>query len=497
MEHPGSPPGVGVDEHPVRDENVDLRYLRSIVEAGDERDPLHVLRFLERMRDVVGVDDAVLQIDAVAEKGSHLVVHADGRADPHRQVTGGRQLEDAAVDQDPVGGPTRDLLQDLGEVLLQAAQTARALGEQLQELWGRIGICLESLLDVGEVRRRCRQHIRLATARFVVRAGFRQVEEHLAKLALKLEDLRQIDVPGSHHHLPGPVATRQILHALAPGGPRIDEQSRGTRARQNAERDLAAAAVGGTETPDRFGQARGRDETAERRPLPGVVGRGDARAEMDLRYGDGLGLHQAESHGDGADDDPLDAKRTIGRRHTGLLTDLAVHLLLAAQSFGAAHGDQVDLGALDDGAAAGPGGLDDAVGELALAVGGSARHRLGSFAALDELGDIDGDCLRQEHRVAVGIDREAGADLQLIALGRQKIEAVHHSGASGLIRKSHELAQVLLLGRHVGGAQELAVVVVEASQGRRRRDHREAGLRRSGQQRLCRSVVSSRHGRTS
>jgi hypothetical protein len=85
----------------VRDVDVHLLLRLRVVEALDERDPLHVLRLLERVGHVVGPDDAEAEVDAVAEEPAHL--HVDrGAAGRDRQVPGRRQLDDPSVYEDPL-----------------------------------------------------------------------------------------------------------------------------------------------------------------------------------------------------------------------------------------------------------------------------------------------------------------------------------------------------------------------------------------------------------
>ena len=83
----------------LRDEDLDLLFVRRVVETGEERDAVHVLRFLERVRNVVGPYDAERQVDALAEEVPHLLIH--GRVETDGQISGRRQLDDAAVDEDP------------------------------------------------------------------------------------------------------------------------------------------------------------------------------------------------------------------------------------------------------------------------------------------------------------------------------------------------------------------------------------------------------------
>ena len=113
----------------VGDEDVHLRLLRRIVEALKERDAVHVLHRLQRVRDEVGAARAEAQVDTVAHQTAHLLL--DARFDPrrHRQVARRRQLDDAAVDQDPLRrqrrGRDRVLQLQVRSLEMRAGRSAR------------------------------------------------------------------------------------------------------------------------------------------------------------------------------------------------------------------------------------------------------------------------------------------------------------------------------------------------------------------------------------
>ena len=71
-----------------------------MVESFEERDALHVLRLFQRVRDKIRTHDAEAQIDALAEQSPHLRVDGGDGVGGDWQIAGGRQLDDAAIDQD-------------------------------------------------------------------------------------------------------------------------------------------------------------------------------------------------------------------------------------------------------------------------------------------------------------------------------------------------------------------------------------------------------------
>src|SRR5262245_23299928 len=65
---------------------------------------------------------------------------------------------------------------------------------------------------------------------------YRVAFEKIAKLTLKLKNLRQKDIPRTHHHAPLPVTAWRCVHSLAPCNPRVEEKCCRTRARDHADR---------------------------------------------------------------------------------------------------------------------------------------------------------------------------------------------------------------------------------------------------------------------
>ncbi len=105
----------------VRHEDVDLGLRHWIIEAGEERDALHVLRFLERVRNKIGTNDAEAKVDALAHEPSHLGVDRD-RARHNGEVAGRRELDDSAVDEEALAARTDHRAQRAIDALAQARE---------------------------------------------------------------------------------------------------------------------------------------------------------------------------------------------------------------------------------------------------------------------------------------------------------------------------------------------------------------------------------------
>src|SRR5205814_658118 len=112
----------------------------------------------------------------------------------------------------------------------------------------------------------------------------------------------------------------------------------------------------------------------------------------------------------------------------------------------------------------------DAADELARLLVPPDRVHRGRGGGVDELLEADREALREVEDTAERVDREPAADLELGSLSRRDVEAVDDAGAAAAGRELDELAVVVLLGPQVVGAEELAVVVVEARELRPRRD---------------------------
>ena len=101
------PLGVGAcrsHDLAIGHQDVDVRLGVRVVEALQKRDALHVLRFLERVRNVVGPHDAEPQVEAFAQQAPHLLVDGDAASRHDRQIAGRRQLDDSALDEHAPAG---------------------------------------------------------------------------------------------------------------------------------------------------------------------------------------------------------------------------------------------------------------------------------------------------------------------------------------------------------------------------------------------------------
>ena len=341
---------VGLEDA-VGDEYVDLLPVGLVAQALDQRDPVHVLRPLELVGDLITTHSAETQLDAVSQQCLKLGAQGDARPGIHGQEAARRHGHHPGLQQDP--GP------------------------------GRCGRA---------------------------RSGERHAE--VGELALELQHLREEDRPRPQFHPAGPVAARRRLDALAASDPRVEEGHGRTVPAEDADRHaIPCARRGRARAPHRGAQAAGREQGTTLVPLVGKERRRDLRTEVDVGPGQSgqRGQRMLELQRPQRQRHPVDQVGTIGRGDAGCVAGPAEDLALTAQALGLGQADEVELAAADRGCHRHSAGLL-ARAESGRGRGGLRRLRAGRrLGRLDEVGDLGADGVGQVEQPPLGVDSQAGA----------------------------------------------------------------------------------------
>ena len=470
----------GGEDLAVGHQDVDLFQLLRVVEPAQQADALHMLRFFKRVGHEVGAHDAEAQVDAVAHQAAHLFVDRDRRTRCHRQITRGRQFDDAAADQHTVGRLQQQRAPCRAGALDGAGQQGAAHGHGIDiqrrciahREASAAGLVLQIELreDVADFDHRLAQ----VGAGVVVGAG--HTCPGVAQLALELQHLGQEDVPGPHHHAPLPIAPGRAVDALAPRRPGVEEDGVAAGARQHRQRQEVAALWCRAAAPQVGQQAGAGDQRFDLARFVGVPGRGHTRAQMQRRHRLGLGLGQwaGQLQRQRAQHHAFEAQRPFGAGGAHTFAGLAEHVLLAAQRLGVAQPQHVEAGAGDHRRHGGD-GRAFAQREDRRALGAAGQHDAVAAAAAQQFFDLHRGVHRQVQHAAFGVDGQAGTELDLVAGQQLQVEAVHDAAAAGAGGQLLQAAVVLLLALQVRGTQELAVEVVQPRERGGLGDQRDAG----------------------
>src|SRR5882672_12426244 len=165
------------------------------------------------------------------------------------------------------------------------------------------------------------------------------------QLALELKDLRQVDVPRPHHHLPRPIPFRRRLQALASRDPRVEEERGRPGADEDGQWNVVACTQVGAEAPRVEREARLRDQARDQQCLVGEASGSQLRTEVRPAQGNRGRRRQwcGWPEWKRADYDTLDAVRSVGAGRARGLTEPPVDVLFAAQRLRVPDGQEVEV----------------------------------------------------------------------------------------------------------------------------------------------------------